>query len=307
VTTTAAFKTLSESSSSGRGADDDEEEKITGIGEDKEEEKGNPLQETQQPEQALDQDYEALQQLDQQLEEDEVDDTAMSKECNMTPRLQFWYRNSEDRTSIEWWCDAVDRIRDQKGWNNEQGKKLAALVAVDSLREEAALLMSIIAKGHQAAVVKGWSLMKPLLIKRYSTIKTCTQRAKQFATITQKSGEPVENLYDRTQMAMIIVHKKPRAAIPVAEVDRLRGYNECADGTQALLWKQKRQQRPLSSSWEKCTKFLFWSKVEAACGLETVITVIAMVDSPPDIDHMADSASLSSSKFFPAYLRSCAS
>jgi hypothetical protein len=35
---------------------------------------------------------------------------------------------------------------------------------------------------------------------------------------------------------MIIVHEKPRAAIPVAEVDRLRGYNECADGTQALLF-----------------------------------------------------------------------
>jgi hypothetical protein len=74
--------------------------------------------------------------------------------------------------------------------------------------------MSIIAKGHQAAAVKDWSLMKPLLIKRYSTIKTCTQRAKQFATLTQKLG----------------------AAIPVAEADRLRGYNDCADGTQTLLF-----------------------------------------------------------------------
>jgi hypothetical protein len=37
-------------------------------------------------------------------------------------------------------------------------------------------------------------------------------------------------------MAMIIVHEKPRAAIPVAEADRLRGYNDCADGTQALLF-----------------------------------------------------------------------
>jgi hypothetical protein len=109
-------------------------------------------------------------------------------------------------------------------------------VAVDSLREEAALLMTIIAKGHQAAAVKDWLLMKPILIKRYSTIKTCTQRAKQFATLTQKSGEPVENFYDRTQMAMIIAHEKPRAAIPVAKVERLRGYNECADGTQALLF-----------------------------------------------------------------------
>jgi hypothetical protein len=97
-------------------------------------------------------------------------------------------------------------------------------------------LMSIIAKGHQAAAVKDWSLMKPLLIKRYLTIKTCTQRAKQFATLTQKSGEPVENFYDRTQMAMIIVHKKPRAAIPVADNERLMGYNACADGTQALLF-----------------------------------------------------------------------
>jgi hypothetical protein len=75
----------------------------------------------------------------------------------------------------------------------------------------------------------------------------------------------------------------------------------------AITTAKKRQQRPLSSSWKKCTKFLFWSKVEAACGLETVITVITMVDSPPYIDHMADSALSSSSKIFPAYLRSCAS
>jgi hypothetical protein len=95
----------------------------------------------------------------------------------------------------------VDRIKDQKGRNSDQGKKSAASVAVDALREEAALLRSIIAKGHQAAAVKDWSLMKPLLIKRYSTIKTCTQRLKQFATLTQKLGEPVENFYDRTQMA----------------------------------------------------------------------------------------------------------
>jgi hypothetical protein len=160
----------------------------------------------------------------------------MADKCDMTPRLQFWYGNSKDRTSIEWWCDAVDRIKDQKGWDNDAGKKSAASVAVDALREEAALLMSIIAKGHQAAAVKDWSLMKPLLIKRYSTIKTCTQRAKQFATLTQKSGEPVENFYDRTQMAMIIVHEKPRAAIPAAENERLISYNTCADGTQALLF-----------------------------------------------------------------------
>jgi hypothetical protein len=160
----------------------------------------------------------------------------MAKDCNMTPRLQFWYGNSKDRTSIEWWCNAVDRIQDQKGWNNEQGKKSAACVEVDSLREEAALLMTIIAKGHQLAAVKDWSLMKPILIKRYSTIKTCTQRAKQFAMLTQKLGELVENFYNRTQMAMIIVHEKPRVAILVAEVERLRGYNECADGTHALLY-----------------------------------------------------------------------
>jgi hypothetical protein len=44
---------------------------------------------------------------------------------------------------------------------------LAASVAKDALREDALLLMSIIAKGHQTAEVKDWSLMKPLLIKRY--------------------------------------------------------------------------------------------------------------------------------------------
>jgi hypothetical protein len=37
-------------------------------------------------------------------------------------------------------------------------------------------------------------------------------------------------------MAMIIVHEKARAAIPVAEVERLRGYNKSADSTQALLF-----------------------------------------------------------------------
>jgi FtsZ-interacting cell division protein ZipA len=216
--TTTACKTSSGSSSFGRGADDDEEEKITDIDqgqrasisedEEEEEEEGNPLPGTpQQPEQALDQENEAFQQLEQQQHDKEDEQPAeqegeeagvedaeiMSKECDMTQRLQFWYRNSKDRMSIEWWCDAVDRIWDQKGWNNEQGKKSAASVAVDSLREEAALLMSIIAEGHQSAAVKDWSLMKPILIKRYSTIKTCTQRAKQFARLTQKSGEPVEN------------------------------------------------------------------------------------------------------------------
>jgi hypothetical protein len=102
--------------------------------------------------------------------------------------------------------------------------------------EKSSLLMSIIAKGHQASAVKDWSLMKPLLIKRYSAIKTCTQREKQLPTLTQKAGEPVENFYERTQMTMIIVHEKPWSAIPVAEADRLRGYNDCADGTQAILF-----------------------------------------------------------------------
>jgi hypothetical protein len=36
---------------------------------------------------------------------------------------------------------------------------------------------------------------------------------------------------------------------------------------------------------EKSDKFLFWSKVEAAYGLETVITVISVIDNPY-IDHM---------------------
>jgi hypothetical protein len=55
---------------------------------------------------------------------------------------------------------------------------------------------------------------------------------------------------------------------------------------------------------EKCAKFLFWSKVEAACGLETVITVITMIDSPSYTNHMDN---LASSEFFPFYLRPCAS
>jgi hypothetical protein len=40
---------------------------------------------------------------------------------------------------------------------------------------------------------------------------------------------------------------------------------------------------------EKCDRFLFWSKMEATYGLETVITVITVIDSPHDhmdIDHM---------------------
>jgi hypothetical protein len=72
----------------------------------------------------LDEDSEAGQQRHQQSEEEqsgedevevtdeEVKDTAMAKDCDMTPRLQFWYGNSKDRTSIEWWCNAVDRIKD---------------------------------------------------------------------------------------------------------------------------------------------------------------------------------------------------
>jgi hypothetical protein len=273
TTTTCKTASGSSSSGRGTGdneeekiLDTDQRQKLASISvdeEEEEEEEGrNQLPITpQQPEHTLDQDNEAFQQLEQQQNDKELQDeepadqdqedkeavwaeqlqgagvedaAIMSKECDMTPRLQFWYRNSKDRTSIEWWCDAVDRIRDQKGWNNDAGKKPTASVAVNSLREEAALLMIIIAKGHQAAEVKDWSLMKPILVKRYSTIKTCPQGAKQFATLTHKSGEPVENFYDGTQMAMIIVHKKARAAIPVAEVERLRGYNKSANGTQAL-------------------------------------------------------------------------
>jgi hypothetical protein len=37
---------------------------------------------------------------------------------------------------------------------------------------------------------------------------------------------------------------------------------------------------------EKCNRFLFWSKVEAAYGLETVITVIDSPHDHMDIDHM---------------------
>jgi hypothetical protein len=77
---------------------------------------------------------------EEQQEEDEVEEpqeeiqgAAMAEKCDMTPRLQFWYGNSKDRTSIEWWCDAVDRIKDQKGWNDDQGEKSAALVAVDAI------------------------------------------------------------------------------------------------------------------------------------------------------------------------------
>jgi hypothetical protein len=70
---------------------------------------------------------------------------------------------------------------------------------------------------------------------------------------------------------------------------------------------------------EKCIRFLFWSKVEAACGLETVITVITVIESP--YDHMdtwtsttwtfsSSSSSESESspsvvKFFLAYLGPC--
>jgi hypothetical protein len=70
----------------------------------------------------------------------------------------------------------------------------------------------------------------------------------------------------------------------------------------------------------KCDKFLFWSKVEAAYGLETVITVITVIDSPY-IDHMGVfvvvvvfRVGVESSpsfdvvvEFFSAYLRPCES
>jgi hypothetical protein len=61
----------------------------------------------------------------------------------------------------------------------------------------------------------------------------------------------------------------------------------------------------------KCAGFPFCIKVEAAYGLETVIIVITVIDSPSYIDHMDDSSSSSSSssssEFFPNYLRPCAS
>jgi hypothetical protein len=84
--TTTTCKTSSGSSSSGRGADDDKEEKVldtdqrrkrASISEDEEEEEeeegGNPLPGTpQQPEQVLDQDNKAFQQLGQQQHDKEL-------------------------------------------------------------------------------------------------------------------------------------------------------------------------------------------------------------------------------------------
>jgi hypothetical protein len=66
------------------------------------------------------------------------------------------------------------------------------------------------------------------------------------------------------------------------------------------------RQRPLFFLVEKCAKFLYWSKVEAACRLETVITVITVINSSSYIDHMDDSSLSSLWEFFQAYLRPCA-
>jgi hypothetical protein len=65
---------------------------------------------------------------------------------------------------------------------------------------------------------------------------------------------------------------------------------------------------------EKCNRFLFWSKVEAAYGLESVITVIDSPYDHMDIDHMGVfvvvvrvrvESSQSVVKFFLAYLGPC--
>jgi hypothetical protein len=53
---------------------------------------------------------------------------------------------------------------------------------------------------------------------------------------------------------------------------------------------------------EKCAKLPFCSKVEAAYGLETVITVITVIDSTSNVVNMEGLSSSSSSEFFPAYL-----
>jgi hypothetical protein len=70
----------------------------------------------------------------------------------------------------------------------------------------------------------------------------------------------------------------------------------------------------LFSSWESATSFSSRSKVEAAYGLETVITVITVIDSPPTsttrtigVDLASSPTSEYSPEFFPAYLRPCAS
>jgi hypothetical protein len=194
TTTTCKTASGSSSSGRGTGddkeekiLDTDQRRKLASISEDEEEEEeeegGNPLPITpQQPDHALDQDNEGFQQLEQQQHDEELQDeepadreqeeeeavwaeqlrgagvedaAIMSKDCYMTPRLQFWYGNSKDRTSIEWWRDALDRIRDQKGCNNDPGKKPTASVAVDSLREEVALLMEHHSKGPSSSSSKG--------------------------------------------------------------------------------------------------------------------------------------------------------
>jgi hypothetical protein len=215
----------------------------------------------QQSEEEEQQSEEEEQQEEDEVEEpqEEVQDAAMAKECDMTPRLQFWYGNSKDRTSIEWWCDAVDRIKDQKGWNNDQGKKSAASVAVDALREDASLLMSIIAKGHQAAAVKDWSLMKLLLIKRYSTIKTCTQRAKQFTTLAQKSGdiqvvdyvEAEMTILGRTKTRPILVVKGLSTTEAILGYDYIKQEGLVVDGARNDEYFSK--EVPHAAAWSIAT------------------------------------------------------
>jgi hypothetical protein len=67
---------------------------------------------------------------------------------------------------------------------------------------------------------------------------------------------------------------------------------------------KKKTTTPVFSLVEKCAKFPFCSKVEAAYRLETVITVITVIDSPSYVVHMDGSSS--SSEFFLAYLCPCA-
>jgi hypothetical protein len=109
--TTTTCKTASGSSSSGRGTSDDEEEKILDTDqkrklasisedeeEDEEEEGGNPLPTTkQQLEQALDQDNNAFQQLEQQQVKNFRTRSRQNKSRRM--RKQFGQNSSEEQES----------------------------------------------------------------------------------------------------------------------------------------------------------------------------------------------------------------
>ena len=114
------------------------------------------------------------------------------------PKIALWKGNGRDMLTIKQWAESVDRVAYQREWTD--GK--TASVVYDFLVDDAAKWIRNLKRGQKKHYVDHWSLLKPEMISRFSTIKTMAQKTRMLATLTQKKDESVAAFFDRIDEAV---------------------------------------------------------------------------------------------------------